>query len=240
MHRAALILALTLAPAAGAEIRSAEECAAAVAADPAVAREDAAAWTLLGGGVEATFCEAAALEALEAPAAAALKLTQVAEDRNRAIATDLRALMFGDAARLWLVAERPDLALLALDNLGLLASPSADDLRLRAQAAADLGDWPETLAALDALIAAEPGAARPHALRAAALRHSGDLDGAKIAAQAALDLAPTLPEALFEAAAAHAEAGDAQAAQALWRRLIKTNPDHSLATLARRNMVTPQ
>ena len=53
MRLAALVLvvALAAAPGARAEIRSADECAAAVAADPAAAREDAAIWLRLGGGV---------------------------------------------------------------------------------------------------------------------------------------------------------------------------------------------
>ena len=50
MRRLLLLAALAPLPAA-AEIRSAEECAAAVAADPAMAREEAALWARTGGGV---------------------------------------------------------------------------------------------------------------------------------------------------------------------------------------------
>ena len=67
--RPLVLAALLAAPGARAEIRSADECAAAVAADPAAAREDAAVWLRMGGGVPARLCEASALAALGAHAA---------------------------------------------------------------------------------------------------------------------------------------------------------------------------
>ena len=89
--RRLLILVLALAPLpAAAEIRSADACAAAVAADPAAAREEAALWARTGGGVPARLCEAEALAALGAHATAALILTRLAENPNRAMAADLQ------------------------------------------------------------------------------------------------------------------------------------------------------
>ncbi len=238
MHRAvaAFALAALLAAPAHAEIRSAEACAAAVAADPAAAREQASIWTRLGGGAEAEICEATALEAMGAQGSAALILTRLAEDRNRALAPELRLSVLEDAARLWLAAGRPDLALATLDNLDRLAPPPPARTMLRARAAAATGDWPAAVASLDALVAADPADARARALRAAALRQGGDPAAALLEAEAALALAPDLPEALFEAAAAEAEAGDPDAARAHWLRLIATHPDDPLATLARRNI----
>jgi tetratricopeptide (TPR) repeat protein len=232
---AALILAL--APAARAEIRSAEACDAAIAADPAAAREEAAVWTRLGGGTEAELCEAAALEAMGAFGSAALLLTRLAEDPNRAHAPALRLAIYEDAARLWLAAGRPDLARAALANLDRLAPGATPErLELAARAAAAEEDWPAALTALDALLAAEPGDARIMALRAAALREGGDPRAAAEAAAAALAIAPDLPEALFEVGAAAAEAGDLAAAERSWLALIAAHPDDPLATLARRNL----
>ncbi len=246
MHRAALAVALAaiLGPAAAAsvahaQIRSAEDCDAAILASPETAREDASLWTRLGGGTVAELCEAAALEAMGATASAARLLTELAQDRRRAHPADLRAAIYADAARLWLDAGRPDRARAALDNLDRIARATPDDLLLRARIAAAVADWPAALASLDALIAVAPGDARAHALRAAALRRSGDLGAARDAAEGALALAPTLPEALFEAAAAAAETGDVAAAETLWLELIEISPDHDLANLARRNLVTP-
>lgn len=238
MHRAVLALALILPPAAHAEIRSAGDCAAAVAENPEAAREDAAVWTRLGGGTPAELCEAAALEAMGATLSAARRLTELAGDRRRAHPPDLRAAIYLDAARLWLDAGRPDLARAALANRARLTPATAESLTLGARAAAAAGDWPGALETLDALIALRPDDARAHALRAAALRRSGDPAAALTEARAALALAPTMPEALFEAAAAEAESGDALAAETLWLRLIAAHPDHDLATLARRNLVT--
>ena len=83
--RRLFLLALLAAPPAHGEIRSAADCTAAVAADPAAAREDAALWQRTGGGVPARLCEAAALSALGANATAARLLTNLAENPNRAI-----------------------------------------------------------------------------------------------------------------------------------------------------------
>lgn len=113
MRRLLLLIALAPAPAA-AEITSTDECQAAVAADPAQAREDAAIWFRSGGGVAARLCEADALSALGAHTTAATLLTRVAENPNRAMNADLRVLVFGDAAAEWLAAERPDLTLATL------------------------------------------------------------------------------------------------------------------------------
>ncbi|MBA3324514.1 MAG: hypothetical protein H0T41_04335, partial [Rhodobacteraceae bacterium] len=143
MQRAILVLALSLACAAPgrADIRSAEACAAAVAADPEAAREEASLWTRLGGGAEAALCEALALEAMGAAGAAALLLTRLAENPNRALAPDLRLAILEDAARLWLVAGRPDLARATLDTLDALAPAPPERLMLRARVAAAAGDW---------------------------------------------------------------------------------------------------
>lgn len=242
MHRAALALALAAAAAGPgrAEIRSAADCAAAVAADPQAAREDAAAWARLGGGFEAEICEAAALEAMGAAGSAALLLTRLAENPRRALPPALRVAIYDDAARLWLDAGRPDLARAVLANLDRLAPADTARLRLASRAAAAEGDWPAALASLDALIAAAPGDAGARALRAAALRLSGDPAAARAEAEAALALAPDLPAALFEAGAAAAEAGDPAAAEAAWLRLIAVHPDHDLATDARRNLAAPE
>ena len=240
MHRALAVLAAALAivPAARAEIRSTEACAAAIAADPAAAREEAAVWTRLGGGAEAELCEAAALEAMGADGSAARILTGLAGDPRRALPPGLRATIYQDAARLWLAAARPDLARAALDNLDRLAPPAPPErLMLRARVAAAAGDWPAAVASLDAVLAADPSNAGARALRAAALRRGGDPRAALAEAEAALAIAPDLPEALFEAGAAEAEAGDPDAARLHWMRLIAVHPDDPLATLARRNVV---
>ena len=121
-----LFLPLVLATPAAAEIRSAEDCAAAVAADPAAAREAAAVWHRLGGGVPARLCEADALAAMGAHAhrrAAPDRgspRTRTAPSRPR-----VRAVVLADGAGQWLAAGRPDLARAALAEADKLTPPDA-------------------------------------------------------------------------------------------------------------------
>ena len=232
--RRLLILILALAPLpAAAEVRSADACAAAVAADPAAAREEAALWARTGGGVPARLCEAEALAALGAHGTAALILTRLAENPNRAMAADLRAVVLGDAAGQWLAAGRPDLAAAAIDEADRITAPDHDRLILRARVEAAEADWPAAQATLARAIAADPEDPLARALLAATLRHLGDPAAARAEADAALRLGPDLPEALFEAAAAAAETGDTDRAGRLWQRLIALDPDGGMADAAR-------
>jgi len=217
-------------------IAAPEDCAPAIAADAAAAREAAAVWSRLGGGVPARLCEAAALEAMGATANAAVLLTRLAENPNRALGADLRTTIFGDAARAWLRVERPDLARAALASAATIAPPDAGRLLLTTRAAAAEADWAAARDALDTLLAANPAHALGHALRAAALRHLGEPQAALTEAEAALARDPTLPEALFEAGAAQAELGDRAAAAEFWLRLIDQDPTTDLARLAQRNL----
>jgi tetratricopeptide (TPR) repeat protein len=145
----------------------------------------------------------------------------------------VRAVIFEDAAGQWLAAGRPDLAAQAIDRADRIAEPAARRLLLRSRAAAAEADWPAAKAALDRAVAADPQDPLAHALLAAALRRLGDPEAAAAEADTALRLAPDLPEALFEAGAAAAEAGDAASARRFWLRLIAVDPDAGLADAAR-------
>jgi tetratricopeptide (TPR) repeat protein len=230
-----LLLAFAAFPARG-EVRSAEDCATAVAADPARAREEAAVWQRLGGGVPARLCEADALAALGAHATAAALLTRLAENPNRAIGAELRAVILADGAVQWLAAGRPDLARAALTQADTIAPAGPERLTLRARAEAGEADWLAARATLEAVLAAAPDDALAHALLAATLRQQGDPAAALTEAETALRLAPGLPEALFETAAARAETGDAAGASRLWLELIRFHPDSDLAAPSRANL----
>ncbi len=237
MHKGLLALALLgAAPALGADIRSPEACVSAIATDPSAAREEAAVWTRLGGGTPAELCEAAALEALGAFASAATLLTRLGEDRNRAHPLGLRVTILEDAARLWLAADRPEVARRILDALDRITEQGSARIRLDARIAATEGDWPRALARLDTILATDPNDDVARAQKAAALRRAGDPDAALIEAHAVLARSPDQPEALFEAGAASAETGDTAAARVHWLHLITVHPDHALAASARRNV----
>lgn len=230
------LLALLAAASVRAEIRSSEECETAIAADPRMAREDAALWSRSGGGVEARVCEAAALEALGATATAAQLLTGLAENTSRAMPVELRAALFEDAGRLWLLEQQPELARQTLARADALTPAAPGRLELSARAAAAEGDWPAALGALDALVAAEPENAGAFALRAAALRRDGQLAAAADSAETALSLSPDLPAGLFEAGAAAAERGDVAGASEAWQTLILVHPEDPLTPMAQRNL----
>jgi len=231
-----MLAAAALAAPATAEIASTEACEAAIAADPAAAREEAAVWSRSGGGVPARLCEGAALAAMGATATAARLLTALATNPNRAMTDALRAVVLADGARLWLDAGAPDLAAVALEQSARLAPDDPELPVLRARIAAADQDWPAAIAALEPRLAAAPDDAAARALLAAALRQSGDPAAAMAEADRALADAPGLPEALFEAAAARAELGETDAAAELWLALIAAHPDHDLAAPARRNL----
>jgi tetratricopeptide (TPR) repeat protein len=236
MRRLILIAALVLPAPVQAEIGSAEECTAAVAADPATAREDAAIWSRMGGGVPARLCEATALEAMGATATAAQLLSGLAANPNRAMNADLRGIVFADAARLWLDAGKPDLAAEAIVQADRLAPPDPSRRILRARIEAARQDWTAALATLDAAVAESPDDAEARALHAAALRHSGKAEAARAEADHARALDPDLPAALFEAAAARAELGATDAARQLFLDLIEAYPDSELAEPARKTL----
>jgi tetratricopeptide (TPR) repeat protein len=231
-----LSLLVVLAAPAAAEVRSAEDCAAAVAADPAAAREAAAVWTRLGGGVPARLCEADALAAMGAHATAAQILVALGANPNRSIPSAVRAVVLADGAGQWLAAGRPDLARATLAEADKLTPPDAARRLLAARAAAAEADWPVARVTLEALVAAEPGNALAHALLAASLRNLGDPEAALGAAETARRLAPDLPEALFEVGAALAETGEGERAAEAWLALIAAAPDSELAALARANI----
>lgn len=219
-----------------AEIASAQDCEAAIASDPQLAREDAGQWVRSGGGVEARVCEAAALEAMGAHTTAARLLSEVAANPGRSMPRGLRATLFDDAAQLWKEAGRPDLARQAIDRADELTPAGPERLIQRARIDAALDDWPGATAALDAVIAADPENAEAYALRAASLRHEGRLTSAADSAHAALEIVPHQTEGLFEAGAVAAETGATALAEGYWLRLIDLHPDDPLASLARRNL----
>jgi tetratricopeptide (TPR) repeat protein len=234
LSAAVLVLA---GPADAAQIEGPDDCAPAIAADPALAREAAARWHRLGGGVPARLCEAAALEALGAHRSAATLLTRLAENPNRALPVEVRATTFVDAALLWLAVGEPDLARAALDRAGRLAPPDDAALLATARVAAAREDWAGARSALDALLARNLENAEALALRAAASRQAGDAASALTDARAARALDAGLPEARFEEAAALAELGQIRPAIASFLALADAAPEHPLASVARANAV---
>lgn len=234
--RALLIACLLLPAAARAEVASMADCAARIAEDPQLAREEAAQWFVLGGGAEARACEARALEALGARGTAAVILAEMAADRGNGLPAVTRAAMMRDAGRLWLGDGQFRLAEEALGQAIALGLDDADTRVMRAEARGRQGFWATAIDDLDAALARDPERPDLLALRAAARRKSGDPGSALEDAEAALAALPTYPEALFEKGAALAVSGRVPDALEVWFELIRLHPDSEMAELARRNI----
>ncbi|NNU79396.1 hypothetical protein HMH01_02995 [Halovulum dunhuangense] len=199
MRRLPLLL-LFLATPAMAQIDSEASCAAALSADPAAAREQAAAWRIAGGGTPARLCEAAALQALGANEAAARALTALGQDPNAGMAAAARAGVLAEAGALW---WRLGADALARDTLSAAHRLTPEDgaLALKlAEMELALGAPQAALPLLDAALDHDHaghdhgGDAAALLLRAQARRLTGDLEGA------ASDLAelPDSPAILLE------------------------------------------
>lgn len=113
-----------------AQIDDAQSCQSAIASDPALAREQAAAWRLRGGGTDAALCEAFALDALGASTAAAERLTRIGQDPGSGLAAAPRAEVLHRAGQLWAGLGQGQLAEVTLQAaLGLRPTPGiAQDL----------------------------------------------------------------------------------------------------------------
>ncbi|WP_118132417.1 tetratricopeptide repeat protein [Oceanicella sp. SM1341] len=232
----ALVCLSLLGQGAAAEIRSMAECRARITEDPAMAREEAAQWLTLDGGPEARVCTAETLIALGARTSAAQMLTATADDRNNGLPAASRARLMRDAGRLWLDEDQPRLAMETFTRTIQLTGSDPDTLVLRAEAQGRLGLWQSAMTDLDRALKQDANRADILALRAAARRKSEDPTGGLEDAEAALELQPDLPEALFEKGASLAVLGRMPEALDVWFRLIELDPESQLAKLAQRNM----
>lgn len=187
---------------------------------PWQAFEAAETWAGKDGGPAARHCAAMAL--LEA------KQYVRAAERLEALASELPADHFptlGDvlaqAANVWLLGERPKLALQAIE-LALQYDPhKAIYLVDRGRIQAELGDHAAALADLDRALALDGTDDDAAAFRASALRHLGRLQAAMTAIQHALALNPGNPSARLEQGILRQQLGDPKGARADWLRTVK-------------------
>ncbi|HJM90405.1 MAG: tetratricopeptide repeat protein [Alphaproteobacteria bacterium] len=190
-------------------------CIALTYREPWQAFETAETWAGLDGGAPARHCAAMAL--LEA------KAYDRAAQRLEALAAALPADHFpspGDvlaqAANVWLLGGRPELALQAID-LALQYDPNrAVYLVDRGRILAESGDHAGALIDLERAKALDPNDDDAAAFRASALRHLGRPDDAREAINQALALNPANPSARLERGILRLEAGDRDGARADW------------------------
>ena len=183
--------------------------------EPWSAFEAAEAWAALDGGAAARHCAAMAL--MEA------KQFDRAAQRLEALAADLPpdhipspGNVMAQAANVWLMGDRPQLALQAVD-LALQYDPdNAAYLVDRSRILAEQGNYGAALAALDRAVALAPNDDDAAAFRASALRHLNRGEEAMTAIERALVLNPDNPSARLERGILRLQMGDRDGARADW------------------------
>lgn len=214
------LLAVPLAGApAHAQSNDYETCLAIAQDDPERGREHAAQWEALGGGSEAKHCAAIALIGLGLESSAAAILTELGTEAPDLNADDRSGslLLAGD---LWLRVDRPELAHASYKRVIDLRGADPSRFRLArigmARAAAELGDWDETVQNLDRLLEQQPDDVEALTLRAAAHRAEERYERALRDAVAATEAAPDAALAWFERGAAERSLGRLTAARESW------------------------
>jgi len=190
-------------------------CIALTYREPWQAFETAETWAGLGGGGAARHCAAMALlEAKEYDRAA-----QRLEALAAALPTDhfpTPGDVLAQAANVWLLGGRPELALQAID-LALQYDPKRDAYLVdRGRILAEGGDHAGALSDLERALALDPNDDDAVAFRASALRHLGRRDEAMEVINQALTLNPANPSARLERGILRLKAGDRDGARADW------------------------
>ncbi len=232
---------LTAAPAATAQSSQYQDCLAQAETEPAAARETAAQWEAIGGGVPARHCAAVALIGLGAEIRAAEILTEIGSGESDLPAAD-RVSALTLAGDLWL---RNGQGLLARQSFGaaLVIAPKSRDGRIGlARVAALESDFGRAIEVLSKVVADEGAIggtatlAEVLTLRAAAFRASGDPQSALNDAELATGSAPNEPLAWFERGAAERALGQRDDARESWLRASMLDPYGAAGDLARLNL----
>lgn len=212
-----------------------QRCVAAAEKNPADGFEEAMAWRDTSGSHAARHCVAIALFYLGQPAAAAVRLEELAE-RARAVVPVLRARVLAQAGTLWRLSgdlERSHAAL----TTAIQAVPDQPDLYVdRAVSLAVAKNYWEAIDDLNKAIELEPRYGIAFAFRAAAYRFVDSLDLALDDAEQAVRLSPDLPESWLERGILRRLKGDPVGARADWLRVLTLDPDGAAGDAARANI----
>ncbi len=209
-----------------------EQCLDLLETDPTSAAALAGGWT--NGGAGATHCLALSKIALGQPADGAALLEQLAGLSDAAPA--VRAIVYGQAAQAWLMADEGGRAYAAATRALVLLPDDTDLLIDRATLATTLERFADAVADLNIVLAHEPDRTDALTLRAAALRHLDKLDAAQAEITRALAIDPDYPEALLERGILRQRGGDPDGAREDWERVMELAPDSPSGDLAEQNL----
>lgn len=195
-------------------------CIALTYRDPQQALERAENWAAVDGGAAARHCAAMAL----------LEAGQYARSAERleALAAELPAGhipspgdVMAQAANVWLLGNRPNMALQAI-GLALQYDPDKVGYLVdRGRIRAELGDYSGALADLNRAVTLNPEDDDSAAFRASALRHLNRPDEAMTAIERALTLNPDNPSARLERGILRQEMGNAAGARVDWQYVVR-------------------
>lgn len=207
-----------------------EQCAALAKSNAQGAYNEALAWHSAGGGTGAEHCEALALAQLGRYDEAAPLLDSLA--RAPSLQSSARAQLWDQAGNVWLLAEQAAKAETSFSNALALSPNDVDFLADRARARAMGKDWAGTDADLSAALLRDSNRADLFVLRASARHAEGRKAQARADIDQALNIFPGYGDALVERGAMEFEDGDARAAMADWRSVVKAAPRSRAAALA--------
>ena len=211
-----------------------DPCLELLADDPAASRDYAREWARHGGGGDAARCAALSTLALGDPAAAAAALDGLSHQPG--LRAPQRARLADEAAQAWLLAAKPDRALLAA-RVASESAPDDPDLQLdHARTANRAGEPAEAVAVLATLLAAHPARADALVVRAGAYRALNRLPLARADIEAACRLVPDAPDALLERGVVRERLGDLDGARQDWTRILSDSPDAHEADMAQQDL----
>lgn len=211
-----------------------ERCLAMLGPDPEGAQALAETWQTAGGGDGADHCLALARIELGDPQEGASLLERLAATSHGNAAS--RAVIYGQAARAWLMTGDPGHAF-AAGTRALALSPDDPDLLIdHAVAAGGLERWQDAVDDLTRALDHDPRRPDALVLRGAAWRHLGQLELAQDDVDRALASDPQSAEALLERGILRQRRDDANGARADWEQAISIAPDTSTADLAQQNL----
>jgi tetratricopeptide (TPR) repeat protein len=228
-----------IAPAAAAAPPSAraqyDHCLARAASNGNDALREATLWQQSGGGTAADHCLAVALVSLHRYGEAAIKLDALARG-GFASDPSMRTALFDQAGNAWLLAARPDSAIISFSAALAIDPSDADLLADRARANAMKKLWARADSDLTAALLVDPGRADLLVLRGSARHAMGRKAEARADFEEALKLRPGLAEALLERGTMKLESGDVAGARADWLQVAAGAPGTAAGDAARQHL----
>jgi len=217
------------------EIARYQKCLETAEKTPDEGFEQAMQWRDTSGSNAAKHCVAVALFNLGQPAVAADRLEQLGLEM-RAAPPEVRARILSQAGTAWSIADEPERANGVITTAIEMAPKLADLYVDRAAVLAQAQNYWEAIDDLNKALELQPGYGMALAFRAAAYRYVDSLDLAMEDAEAAVRIAPDLPEGWLERGIIRRLKGNVNGARSDWLRVLVLDPEGDAGDTARANI----